>query len=77
MDEFTRRMLRMEDVMERTMEIDKRVAEEVGADRAQIVEGRCTSCERLYPPTYLQKGDCIPCWRKKNDLPKIDAEIDF
>ena len=77
MDDLTKRMLKMEDILERTMEIDKRAAAEVGADREQIVEGRCTSCERLYPPTYLQQGNCIPCWRKKNDFPKIDTEIDF
>lgn len=77
MDEYTELMLKMEDIVERTMEIDKQAAAEVGANREEIVGGKCTSCGKLYPSEYLPEGDCIPCWRKKNDLPKIDTEIDF
>ncbi|QCC60265.1 hypothetical protein NP511_18075 [Natrinema thermotolerans] len=77
MNEFTKKMLQMEDIVERMMEIDKRLSDEVGADVEQKVGGRCTSCNKVYPPDYQQNGDCIPCWREKNNHPKIDTEVNF
>ena len=81
--------LNMEDVIEHRIEIDKEACAELDKDWEDLYDGECKSCGRAYEAAYLVgadsrtdpsggsavSGSCIPCWRKENDLPKIDREI--
>jgi len=81
--------LRMEDIVEERIQIDKKACNEVGRDWEELYEGRCETCGRAYEAAWLvtegysvdpyeqrpEVGDCIPCWRKKNDFPKINPGV--
>jgi hypothetical protein len=86
LSEYERLLLNMEDVIERRIRIDKEACAELGRDWQELYDGECESCGRVYEVWYLvdqgyqsrsleyapDKGDCIPCWRKKTDLSIID-----
>lgn len=85
---YQRLLLNMEGVIEERIEIDRKACVELDKDWEELYDGECDSCGRIYEATYLvgldyqadpfddspERGDCIPCWRKKNDLPKIDRD---
>jgi len=78
----------MEEILEERIQIDKKACDELGRDWEELYEGQCETCGRAYEAAWLvtegysvdpyeqrpEVGDCIPCWRKKNDLPKISPE---
>lgn len=89
LSKYEQKFLKMEDIIERRIEIDKKASAEVDKDWEELYDGECETCGRVYESAYLvgqdyqansphdfppSKGDCIPCWRKKNDLPKIDRD---
>ena len=85
--EYEQIHLRMEDVIEERIQIDKENCADLDTDWQEFYDGKCESCGRVYEAHYLvdvdyqtdphefppEKGDCIPCWRKKYSLPKIDT----
>ena len=88
MDEFTELNLGLEDIIEDRLENQKEMVEGMEKELGDMVDGTCESCGRLYYEDYLVPtgndfkdplGEvsgslCIPCWRKKNDLPKLDPD---
>ena len=80
--------LGMEDIVEDRIQINKETCDEVGRDWEELYEGRCATCGQAYEAAWLvtegypadpyeqrpEMGDCIPCWREKNDLPKISPK---
>ena len=84
-----RLLLRMEDVLENRIELEREFCDKTDRDLNELYDGECESCGRVYEVTYLvdhdyqtdphslrpEKGDCIPCWRKKHNLPKIDRDL--
>lgn len=79
--EYERLLLRMEDIIEERIEIDNEACAGLDKDWKDLYAGECASCGRVYEAVYLVDfersstgGDCIPCWREKNDLPKIDRD---
>lgn len=88
LNRYERLLLNMEDIIEHRIEIDKKACSELDRDWEGLYDGKCESCGRVYEAAYLvdseyqtdpqkfppEKGDCIPCWRKQNDLPKIDRD---
>ena len=90
LSEYEQIHLRMEDVIEDRIQIDKENCADLDADWEDFYDGECESCGRVYEAHYLvtvdyrtdphefppKKGDCIPCWRKKHDLPKIDHTVE-
>lgn len=69
------RMLLMEDIIEQRIQIDKDVSED---DWQDFYDGECLRCERLWEADFMMpfgtQKYCIPCWRKNNDLPKLDPD---
>lgn len=75
MDKLTKIRLRLEDIIEERLKVEKRICDDIGRDISELIQGECTSCDRIYYKEYLSdKSECIPCWRESNDLPKIDEE---
>jgi hypothetical protein len=87
LSKYERLLLKMEDVIEHRIKVDKKVCTGTSRDWKDLYDGKCESCGRPYEAEYLvnfdpnsnhykqssDRGDCIPCWREKNDLPKIDS----
>lgn len=81
LSEYERLLLRMEDRIEERIEIDKEACADLDKDWKGLYAGECASCGRVYEAAYLVDlansstgRDCIPCWREKNDLAKIDRD---
>lgn len=88
LSKYERLLLNMEDIIENRIEADKKACAELNRDWQELYDGECETCGRVYEAWYLvdlgyqsrslefppEKGDCIPCWRKKNDLEKIDRD---
>jgi len=88
LSEYEHLLLKMEDLLEHRIEIDQKACAGSETDWKELYDGECESCGRTYEAVYLvdfdyqtdphqlepEKGDCIPCWRKKHDLPKVDRD---
>ena len=72
---FRVKMLLMEDNIENRIKVDKEAA---GDDWQQYYDGECSCCGRLWESEFMMPATtenyCIPCWRKNNDLPKLDID---
>lgn len=68
-------MLLMETNIEERIQIDK---DHSGDDWRDLYDGECSKCGRLWESDFMMpfgtQKHCIPCWRKKNDLPKLDPD---
>lgn len=89
MDDHVEFTLLAEDRVERRIGLFKEAISDTSKSLGDILEGKCRSCNRIYPKEYLNPinsrdydklltddptGYCIPCWREVEDLPKMDRE---
>jgi hypothetical protein len=89
LDSRDRVRLGMEELIEERIRIDKEVCADLERDWEELYDGECGTCGRAYEAAYLMTegypvdpheqrpawGDCIPCWREQNDIPKLDTEL--